>query len=71
VIWDSADDPHNGGCYENLLPRHFQLLVSSRVKLEHDLAILLIRFLLDTATLNVLSHYRGVPALGCWNAQVV
>ena len=28
------------------------------------------RFLLDTATLNVLSHYRGVAALGCWNAQV-
>jgi probable phosphoglycerate mutase len=26
------------------------------------------RFLLDTTTLNVLSHYRGVPALGCWNA---
>lgn len=26
------------------------------------------RFLLDTATLNVLSHYRGIPALGCWNA---
>jgi broad specificity phosphatase PhoE len=26
------------------------------------------RFLLDTATLNVLSHYKGIPALGCWNA---
>jgi len=26
------------------------------------------RFLLDTATLNVLSHYKGVAALGCWNA---
>jgi broad specificity phosphatase PhoE len=26
------------------------------------------RFLLDTATLNVLSHYKGVQALGCWNA---
>ncbi len=26
------------------------------------------RFLLDTATLNVLGHYRGIPALGCWNA---
>ena len=25
------------------------------------------RFLLDTATLNVLSHYRGTPALRCWN----
>ena len=25
------------------------------------------RFLLDTATLNVLSHDRGIPALGCWN----
>lgn len=29
------------------------------------------RFLLDTATLNILSDYRGVAALGCWNAQVV
>jgi len=29
------------------------------------------RFLLDTATLNVLSHYKGVPALGCWNAPTV
>ncbi len=28
------------------------------------------RFLLDTATLNVLSHYRGTPALQCWNAAV-
>jgi broad specificity phosphatase PhoE len=28
------------------------------------------RFLLDTATLNVLSHYRGTPALQCWNAPV-
>ena len=27
------------------------------------------RFLLDTATLNVLSHYKGVSALGCWNAS--
>jgi broad specificity phosphatase PhoE len=26
------------------------------------------RFLLDTATLNVLSHYKGVQALRCWNA---
>ncbi len=25
-------------------------------------------FLLDTATLNVLSDYRGLPALACWNA---
>ena len=25
-------------------------------------------FLLDTATLNVLSHYRGEPALARWNA---
>jgi probable phosphoglycerate mutase len=24
-------------------------------------------FLLDTATLNVLSDYRGIPALACWN----
>jgi probable phosphoglycerate mutase len=29
------------------------------------------RFLLDTATLNVLSNYRGTAALRCWNAQVV
>jgi probable phosphoglycerate mutase len=28
------------------------------------------RFLLDTATLNVLSHYRGTPALQCWNAAL-
>lgn len=28
------------------------------------------RFLLDTATLNVLSHYKGIPALGCWNAPI-
>jgi probable phosphoglycerate mutase len=28
------------------------------------------RFLLDTATLNVLSHYRGIPALRCWNAAL-
>jgi probable phosphoglycerate mutase len=25
-------------------------------------------FLLDTATLNVLSHYRDAPAIRCWNA---
>lgn len=25
------------------------------------------RFLLDTANLSVLSHYRGVPAIGAWN----
>jgi broad specificity phosphatase PhoE len=25
-------------------------------------------FLLDTATLNVLGHYRGMPAVRCWNA---
>jgi len=36
VIWESAEDPHNGACYENLLPRHFQLPVCGRVKLEHD-----------------------------------
>jgi probable phosphoglycerate mutase len=29
------------------------------------------RFLLDTATLNVLSHYKGVAALGCWNAPTM
>jgi broad specificity phosphatase PhoE len=28
------------------------------------------RFLLDTTTLNVLSHYRGIPALSCWNAPL-
>ncbi|MEB3352474.1 MAG: histidine phosphatase family protein [Cyanobacteriota bacterium] len=28
-------------------------------------------FLLDTATLNRLSAYRGVPALGCWNAPLL
>ena len=28
-------------------------------------------FLLDTATVSVLSHYRGVPALKRWNAPLV
>jgi broad specificity phosphatase PhoE len=28
-------------------------------------------FLLDTGTLNVLSYYRGLPALKTWNAPVV
>ena len=28
-------------------------------------------FLLDTTTVSVLSHYRGSPALGCWNAPWV
>jgi broad specificity phosphatase PhoE len=28
------------------------------------------RFLLDTATLSVLSYYRGVPALKRWNAPL-
>ena len=27
-------------------------------------------FLLDTATLNVLSYYRDVPAVKCWNAML-
>jgi probable phosphoglycerate mutase len=27
-------------------------------------------FLLDTATLSVLDHYRGVPALNTWNARL-
>ncbi|MFM7268361.1 MAG: histidine phosphatase family protein [Cyanobium sp.] len=27
-------------------------------------------FLLDTATLSVLSHYRGDPVLKCWNAPL-
>jgi probable phosphoglycerate mutase len=25
-------------------------------------------FLLDTSTLNILSYYRGLPAVKCWNA---
>jgi probable phosphoglycerate mutase len=28
-------------------------------------------FLLDTGTLNVLDHYRGIPALKTWNAPLV
>lgn len=28
------------------------------------------RFLLDTATVNVLSHYKGTPAVACWNAPL-
>lgn len=28
-------------------------------------------FLLDTATLSILSYYRGIPAVKCWNAEVV
>lgn len=28
-------------------------------------------FLLDTGTLSVLDHYRGIPALKTWNAPVV
>ncbi|HXW03853.1 MAG TPA: histidine phosphatase family protein [Vicinamibacterales bacterium] len=28
-------------------------------------------FLLDTATVNVLSHYRGVPAIKRWNAPLL
>ncbi|HEU4619635.1 MAG TPA: histidine phosphatase family protein [Gammaproteobacteria bacterium] len=27
-------------------------------------------FLLDTATLNILSYYRGIPAIRRWNAEV-
>ena len=27
-------------------------------------------FLLDTSTLNILSYYKGVPAVKCWNAAV-
>jgi probable phosphoglycerate mutase len=27
-------------------------------------------FLLDTATLNILSYYRGIPAVRCWNAEL-
>jgi broad specificity phosphatase PhoE len=29
------------------------------------------RFLLDTATLSILSHYRGIPAIRSWNAPLV
>jgi probable phosphoglycerate mutase len=28
-------------------------------------------FLLDTATITVLSHYRGLSAVKCWNAPLV
>jgi probable phosphoglycerate mutase len=28
-------------------------------------------FLLDTATLSILSYYRGVPAVKRWNAELV
>ena len=28
------------------------------------------RFLLDTATLSILSHYHGIPALKCWNVPL-
>ena len=28
-------------------------------------------FLLDTATLNILSYYRGIPAMKRWNAPLV
>jgi broad specificity phosphatase PhoE len=28
-------------------------------------------FLLDTATLTILSYYRGIPAVKCWNAPLV
>ena len=28
-------------------------------------------FLLNTATLNILSYYRGIPAVKCWNAMLV
>jgi len=27
-------------------------------------------FLLDTATLNILGYYRGIPAVKCWNAPL-
>jgi probable phosphoglycerate mutase len=27
-------------------------------------------FLLDTGTVNVLDHYRGIPALKTWNAPL-
>jgi hypothetical protein len=28
-------------------------------------------FLLDTATVSVLSHYRGIPAIRPWNAPLL
>jgi probable phosphoglycerate mutase len=28
-------------------------------------------FLLDTATLNIMSYYRGIPAVRRWNAPLV
>jgi broad specificity phosphatase PhoE len=28
-------------------------------------------FLLDTSTLTILSYYRGIPAVKCWNAPLV
>jgi probable phosphoglycerate mutase len=28
------------------------------------------QFLLDTATLNILSYYRGIPAVKCWNTPL-
>ena len=28
-------------------------------------------FLLDTATLNILSYYRGIPAVKRWNAMLI
>jgi probable phosphoglycerate mutase len=28
-------------------------------------------FLLDTSTLTILSYYRGIPAVKCWNAPMV
>jgi probable phosphoglycerate mutase len=28
-------------------------------------------FLLDTSTLTILSYYRGIPAVRCWNAPLV
>ena len=28
-------------------------------------------FLLDTATLNILSYYQGIPAMKCWNAPLL
>jgi broad specificity phosphatase PhoE len=28
-------------------------------------------FLLDTATLNIMSYYRGIPAMKRWNAPLV
>ena len=36
VIWAGAEDPYQGACHENVLPRRYCLPTAGRVKLEHD-----------------------------------